>query len=82
MSPETRRGRLVQNHVVGARKKAVYCYDYHTKEFLFMFEGARIMERALESGSAGVRRKLDKNSLLRCVYNGKTYNLLIYSHKL
>ena len=71
-----------QNHITGARKKAVYCYDYHTKEFLFMFEGIRIMARTLDIGTISIQRKIDKNSLFRCVYNNKTYNLLIYSYKL
>jgi len=56
-----------------------------SKEFLFMFSGIRIMARTLDLGSGGtisIQRKIDKNSLFRCVYNNKTYNLLIYSYKL
>ena len=50
-----------------------------------MFSGIRIMARTLDLGSGGtisIQRKIDKNSLFRCVYNNKTYNLLIYSYKL
>lgn len=37
----------IQHHILGARKKMVYCYDYHTKELITTFLGQRIMAREL-----------------------------------
>jgi hypothetical protein len=49
----TLKGRFVSeteriNHILGARKKRVFFYDYDTGEFLMEFDGLRIMMRALK----------------------------------
>jgi len=63
----TLKGRVVSeevkaNHIAGARKKPVYCYDFETGKYLMEFSGLRIMARALNLNNAHlIRRRLDKN---------------------
>lgn len=49
---KTLKGRITSeeakaNHVSGARKKSVYCYDFNTNKYLMEFDGLRIAARAL-----------------------------------
>jgi len=60
----------------------IYCYDFYTGEYLFMFEGKKIMARALGSKNPSITtitRKLDKHKPLKCNYKGCDYTLLIFS---
>lgn len=49
------------NHILGAHKKKIYCYDWETKILLMEFEGLRIMERIVNRNHSYIRTKLDKN---------------------
>ena len=63
----TLKGRVVSeevkaNHIAGAKKKSVYCYDFETGKYFMEFSGLRIMARALNLNNAQlIRRRLDKN---------------------
>jgi hypothetical protein len=82
---KTLKGRVMpdvekQNHITGSHKKLIYCYDYFTKEYLFMFESIRGMSRVLSyKNYESIRRKIDNNKPLNCVYKGKSYTLFLYS---
>nr|YP_010990987.1 GIY-YIG homing endonuclease [Pappia fissilis]WOX61260.1 GIY-YIG homing endonuclease [Pappia fissilis] len=81
----TLKGRVVSeevkaNHIAGARKKPVYCYDFETGKYLMEFSGLRIMARALNLNNAHfIRRRLDKNIPLNVTIDGADYKLLLKS---
>lgn len=65
------------NHILGAHKKKVYCYDWFTKILLMEFEGIRIMECNVNRNNAHIRQKLDKIKPFFCSINGVNYKLLL-----
>jgi hypothetical protein len=65
------------NHILGAHKKKIYCYDWETKILLMEFEGIRIMERNVNRNNAYIRQKLDKNKPFFCSIKGVNYKLLL-----
>lgn len=69
------------NHVLGARKKKVYCFDWETKAFLMEFEGIRIMERVVKINKYYIRQKIDSNKPFICCINNINYKLLLKSKK-
>ena len=85
---KTLKGRLISetkktNHVLGAKKKRVFCFDWETGSYLMEFEGIRIMMRALNiKNIESIRSKIDKNKPLPLNINGENKNLLIKSSKL
>jgi hypothetical protein len=70
------------NHVTGARKKIVYCYDWDSGKFLMEFAGIRIMERAVNRNSSYIRHKLDKNKPFLCTIDSVDYKMLLKSTKI
>jgi hypothetical protein len=60
----------IQNHIIGAPKKAVYCFDSTTKKLLVVFEGQRIMARELGVILVLIQRKIDSHKTFTCFYNG------------
>jgi hypothetical protein len=49
------------NHILGARKKSVYCYDFETGKFLMRFDGLRVASRALNlKDPFYIRYRIDK----------------------
>jgi len=85
---KTLKGRLVSeakkvNHILGANKKGVFCFDWETGSYLMEFEGIRIMMRALNiKYIEAIRSKIDKNKPLVVTINGENKKLLIKSSKL
>lgn len=83
----TLKGRFVSetkkiNHILGAHKKCVFCYDWETEEFLMEFKGLRIMMRALNLKYLdAIRNKIDKNKPLQVTINGVNKKLLVLSSK-
>nr|YP_010721243.1 GIY-YIG homing endonuclease [Cyathus striatus]WDS46394.1 GIY-YIG homing endonuclease [Cyathus striatus]WDS46429.1 GIY-YIG homing endonuclease [Cyathus striatus] len=69
------------NHVLGARKKKVYCFDWETKAFIMEFEGIRIMERVVKINNINIRQKIDTNKPFICCINNINYKLLLKSKK-
>lgn len=68
------------NHILGARKKDVYCYDFKSNEFLFKFEGLRIAARALNIKNYNyISYRLDKNKPLLVKFKDKDLLLLFKS---
>lgn len=84
---KTLKGRVVSevvrsNHIAGARKKIVYCYDWVTCTFLMEFAGIRIMERAVNRNTSYIRQKLDKNKPFLCTIDNVNYKMLLKSTKI
>jgi len=83
----TLKGRIVSekirsNHILGAKKKAVYCYEFETGKFLMMYSGLRIAARALNlKDSFTIRYRLDKNKPLQVEIENIKYNVLFKSNK-
>lgn len=78
-SPET-------SHILGARKKPVYCYDNSTGNFIIKFLrealGIRIASRALNiKDSHSIRYRIDTNKTLDIEFNGIKYTMLFKSKK-
>lgn len=75
----------IKNHIIGAKKKKVYCYHAITKEFVTSFDGIRIMQRELNlSYIAIIQRKLDTNKpfILDKKYLNKEINWILTSKPL
>lgn len=71
------------NHVLGARKKPIYCYDSETGKFLMEFSGQRPMARALNIKSANnLKYYLDKNKVFSCTINNVKYTMLLKSSQI
>jgi hypothetical protein len=71
-----------ENHVKGAIKKPVYCYDAKTKKLFMTFPGQGIMTRACNlKSNTSILRKLD-HKIFRGKINGKNCELLLYSFPL
>jgi len=70
----------IENHRKGAIKKAVYCYDFFTKEFVVNFESIRSMSRSLDMGLISIQRKMDNNKPFNCVYKDVPQTWVLY-HK-
>lgn len=65
--------KTIENHVLGAIKKPVYCYDSSTDKLFKGFKGLRIAARELGlSNIHGIRRRLDKNLPLTVIFKGIT----------
>lgn len=84
---KTLKGRVVSeevrsNHITGARKKIVYCYDWDSGKFLMEFPGIRIMERAVNRNSSYIRHKLDKYKPFLCTIENVDYKMLLKSTKI
>ena len=68
------------NHVKGAKKKAVYCYDLSNMKFVRKFEGQRIMVRELKISNINlIIRKLGKDAVFCARYNGEVIKWYIKS---
>nr|YP_009517237.1 GIY-YIG homing endonuclease [Myochromella boudieri]AYE93150.1 GIY-YIG homing endonuclease [Myochromella boudieri] len=67
------------NHVLGARKKKVYCFDWETSNLLMEFEGIRIMERAVNKSTYYIRETLDKDKPFFCNINNINYKMFLKS---
>lgn len=71
------------NHVLGARKKPVYCYDFETGRFLMEFTGLRPMARDLNIKSINnIKYYLDKNKVFSCSIDNVKYKMLLKSSKI
>lgn len=71
------------NHIKGANKKSVYCYDWDTNKFLMKFEGIRIMMRALNfKNIQSIRVKLDICKPFNVTINNVKYKMLLLSKPL
>jgi NADH-ubiquinone oxidoreductase chain 5 len=83
----TLKGRILSdqvkaNHIIGARKKHVYCYDWNTGKYLMEFNGVRIMARALNYKSiSSIQTKLNKNKPLSIIINNIQYKMLLTTNK-
>lgn len=74
--------KTIENHVQGAIKKPVYCYDSSTDKLFKEFKGLRIAARELGLNSAHIiRRRLDKNQPLTVIFKGNTIDLIFKSQK-
>lgn len=72
----------IQNHILGSRKKPVYCYDSNTGKFLMEFEGVRIAGRALSVRDYKyINYRIDKNKPLIVTINDSTHSLIFKSKK-
>jgi len=70
------------NHIIGARKKAVYCYDFETGKYLMKFDGIRLATRALNlKDSFYIRYRIDKIKPLDVKIDNKKYKMLFKSSK-
>lgn len=70
------------NHIIGAKKKTVYCYDFYTGNYLMKFDGLRIAAKALNlKDSAYIRYRMDKNKPLNISINNLNYKMLFKSNK-
>lgn len=70
-------------HILGARKRPVYCYDNDTGNFLVQFEGLRIAAKFLNiKDSQSIRYRIDTNKTLVVFYNDKIYSMLFKSNKI
>lgn len=73
----------ILNHISGARKKPVYCYDYHTQNYITEFEGLRIAARFLNlKDSTYIRYRLDKDKPIDVTFNNRNYKMLFKSKKI
>jgi NADH-ubiquinone oxidoreductase chain 5 len=84
---KTLKGRILSdlvktNHIIGARKKHVYCYDWETGKYLMEFSGVRIMARALNYKSiSSIQTKLNKNKPLNIIIDNIEYKMLLTTNK-
>jgi len=70
------------NHIIGAKKKCVYCYDFDTGNYLMEFNGIRIVSKALNlKDSFYIRYRMDKNKPLNVTINNLKYRMLFKSNK-
>lgn len=77
-----RSAETIQNHILGARKKPVYCYDSDTGKFLMEFEGVRLAGRALSvKDYKYINYRIDKNKPLVVTIEDSTYSLIFKSKK-
>ena len=67
------------NHILGAHKKKVYCYDWESNKLLMEFEGIRIMARVVNRNSSYIRQKLASKKPFFCNIQGISYKLLLKS---
>jgi len=72
-----------KDHLSSVQKRiSIYCYDYYTGEYLFMFKGKQIMARALAPEGPSIStitRRLDTHKPFVCNYKGCRYTLLLCS---
>jgi len=73
---------VIENHRKGAIKKAVYCYDFKTKEFIVSYESIRGMARDLKMGTISIHRKMDNNKPFKCLYKNKIEYWILYSMRI
>nr|BBQ09639.1 group I intronic ORF [Volvocales sp. NrCl902] len=66
----------------GARKKAVFCYDFGTKQLVTIFDGIRPMSREVGQTYEAVRRKVDSHKPFSCIYNGISCTWILSSFPL
>lgn len=71
---------MISNHIKGAKKRRVYCYDLSNMKFIRSFDGQRIMVRELKlSSTVLIKRKLDREKVFRAKYKGEVINWYIKS---
>jgi hypothetical protein len=72
---------VIENHRKGAQalKKIIYCYDYHSKEFVIDFESIRGMSRVLGVHHSLIQRKVDNNKPFNCLYLGNPQTWILSS---
>jgi hypothetical protein len=71
------------NHMIGAIKKSVYCYDFNTGKYLIEFDGIRLAARALNlKDSFNIRYRMDKNKPLNVNIDNINYRILFKSYKI
>jgi hypothetical protein len=75
---------VIENHRKGAQalKKIIYCYDFHTKEFVVDFESIRGMSRVLDVHQLSIQRKVDNNKPFNCFYLGNPQTWILSSKQL
>lgn len=71
----------IANHIKGARKIPIFCYDFNTNEYLMEFEGIRIAARALSIEFGIIRYRLDKNKPLKVQISEAQFNMLFKTKK-
>lgn len=70
------------NHVLGARKRPVYCFDFETGKFCMEFPGLRPMARSLNLNNANyIKYYLDKHKVFNCTIDNINYKFLLKSSK-
>lgn len=70
------------NHIIGAKRKSVYCYDFDTGKYLMEFDGIRIAARALNlKDSFYIRYRMDKNKPLNVTIDNLKYRMLFKTNK-
>lgn len=62
------RKKLVYCYDYHTNKKLVYCYDYNTNKLVTIFAGQRIMARELKISHGSIQLKLDKGKPFKCEY--------------
>ena len=68
-----------ENRIKGAHKKAIYCYDWKTDEFVVKFDGIRIASRNLDISTTALSRKIDTDKVQHCTYNNVKHIFLLTS---
>ena len=69
------------NHIIGAKKKTVYCYDFETGKYLMKFDGLRLMGRSLNINYKNLEYKIKKKLPLNIIISGISYNMLLKYEK-
>lgn len=69
-----------KNHILGSKKRKVYCYDYYTKKLVCEYESIRMITKELNFGlNLSIYRKLDKNLAFHYKYKGENATWLLKS---
>lgn len=68
----------IENHLKGARKKVVYCYDVTTKKLVTTFESMRALSRQMNINRGILYRTIDKNKPIYVKFQDKECAWLLY----
>lgn len=60
----------VQNHILGAHKKAVYCFDSTSEKLVVFFVTCTRVNEAWLDLLILIQRKIDSHKTFTCFYNG------------
>lgn len=69
----------IDNHILGARKKPVYCYDLEKKNLIMTFAGQRIMARELGVSLFTIQSYLNQDRPFHCQYQEQKYSWYLTS---